>query len=262
MAHFAQLDGNNLVTQVIVVSNEVINNEAFPQSEPVGVAFCQSLYGADTRWAQTSYNGSFRYNYAGIGFLFDATAGAFIPPKPYPSWLLNTNTFQWQAPVPYPDDGLVYEWDESTVSWKRVYTSWIPTDPSTISTLMSLSALTSSDVFFDMGSGDGRVLVSAISNGAAAKGVDIDPIRVAQSSAAAPSAQVYLGDLINADFSTSSVLFLAMDAPTILYMHPKLMAAKAGTRVFYLPRQPMSFSGTQPTRVEQTEDGPLYMWVV
>ena len=117
MAHFAQLDANSIVTQVIVVSNDVINNEPFPQSEPIGVAFCQSLYGIDTSWVQTSYNGSFRYNYAGVGYIFDATAQAFIAPKPYPSWLLNTNTFQWEAPVPYPNDGNIYSWDEATQSW-------------------------------------------------------------------------------------------------------------------------------------------------
>jgi hypothetical protein len=122
MAHFAQLDGNNIVTQVIVVNNDSVNNEPFPASEPIGVAFCQSLFGVDTNWAQTSYNASFRYNYAGIGYTFDATAGAFIPPKPYPSWLLNTNTYQWEPPVPYPNDGKTYEWDETTKSW-------IPVEP-------------------------------------------------------------------------------------------------------------------------------------
>lgn len=123
MAHFAQLDEHNIVLQVIVVSNDTIDNLPFPESEPVGIAFCQSLLGADTRWAQTSYNASFRYNYAGIGFTFDATPapnGAFIPPKPYPSWLLNTNTFQWQAPIPCPNDGNAYVWDEATQSWVLV----------------------------------------------------------------------------------------------------------------------------------------------
>jgi hypothetical protein len=120
MAHFAQLDEHNIVLQVIVVSNDTIDNLPFPESEPIGIAFCQSLLGADTRWAQTSYNANFRYNYAGIGYTFDATPtpnGAFIPPKPYPSWLLNTNTFQWEPPVPYPNDGQMYYWDEATQSW-------------------------------------------------------------------------------------------------------------------------------------------------
>jgi hypothetical protein len=123
MAHFAELDQNNVVTQVIVVGNDTIDNLPFPESESVGVAFCQSLLGAETRWAQTSYNANFRYNYAGIGYTFDpapAPNGAFIPPKPYPSWLLDTNTFQWQPPVPYPTDGGVYTWDEDTQTWVPV----------------------------------------------------------------------------------------------------------------------------------------------
>lgn len=123
MAHFAELDQDNIVLQVIVVSNDSINNLPFPESEPVGIAFCQSLLGPSTRWAQTSYNANFRYNYAGIGYTFDPTPspnGAFIPPKPYPSWLLNTNTFQWEPPVPYPSDGGIYEWDEETQSWVLV----------------------------------------------------------------------------------------------------------------------------------------------
>jgi len=120
MAHFAQLNEESIVTQVIVVNNATIDNLPFPESEPVGIAFCQSLYGPDTIWAQTSYNASFRYNYAGIGFTFDVTAQAFIPPKPYPSWLLNTTIYQWEAPVPYPDDGKMYYWDEATLSWVLV----------------------------------------------------------------------------------------------------------------------------------------------
>jgi len=120
MANFAQLNEESIVIQVIVVNNATIDNLPFPESEPVGIAFCQSLYGPDTIWAQTSYNASFRYNYAGIGFTFDVTAQAFIPPKPYPSWLLNTTIYQWEAPVPYPDDGKMYYWDEATLSWVLV----------------------------------------------------------------------------------------------------------------------------------------------
>jgi hypothetical protein len=120
MANFAQLNENSIVVNVIVVNNDAIDNLPFPESEPVGIAFCRSLYGADTRWAQTSYNANFRYNYAGSGYTFDATPtpnGAFIPPKPYPSWLLNTVKYQWDAPVPYPTDGQMYVWDEPILSW-------------------------------------------------------------------------------------------------------------------------------------------------
>ena len=116
MAHFAQID-ENIVTQVIVVANKTIDDLFFPDSEPVGVAFCHSLYGVDTNWKQTSYNANFRKNYAGIGYIYDATLDEFIPPKPYPSWLLNTQTCQWEAPIPYPNDGKNYRWDEPTQSW-------------------------------------------------------------------------------------------------------------------------------------------------
>ena len=122
MAHFAQLDQNSMVTTVIVVNNDAIDNLPFPDSEPVGVVFCQSLYGADTVWKQTSYNANFRYNYAGIGFTFDAAAqpdGAFIAPQPFPSWVLNTQTYQWEPPVPMPTvpDGYYAVWDEIAEEW-------------------------------------------------------------------------------------------------------------------------------------------------
>jgi len=120
MAHFAQLNQTYVIIDVIVVKNDVIDNLPFPESEPVGVAFCQSLYGPETIWKQTSYNGNFRKNYACIGGNYDPVLDAFIPPKPYPSWLLNTSTCQWQAPVPYPNDGNTYEWDEATLSWVEV----------------------------------------------------------------------------------------------------------------------------------------------
>lgn len=117
MAHFAELDDNNIVLQVIVVNNETVENKSFPESEPIGIAFCRSLYGQNTFWKQTSYNNTFRKHYAGIGYRYDVDLDAFIPPKPYPSWLLNTDTANWEPPVPYPNDGKVYSWVEATQSW-------------------------------------------------------------------------------------------------------------------------------------------------
>ena len=112
MAHFAQID-ENIVTQVIVVANEeLMENGA--ESEVKGIAFCQSLFGGE--WKQTSYNGNFRKNYAGIGYTYDAGRDAFIPPQPYPSWTLDEATCQWQPPVPMPTEG-IYSWDEATTSW-------------------------------------------------------------------------------------------------------------------------------------------------
>jgi hypothetical protein len=120
MAYFAQIDKSFVVIQVIAVSNETIDDLPFPDSEPIGVAFCQSLYGEDTIWKQTSFNATFRKNFAGIGTTYDPVIDAFILIKPYPSWLLNTETCQWQAPVPYPTDGKAYYWDEATQSWVRI----------------------------------------------------------------------------------------------------------------------------------------------
>lgn len=99
MAHFAQLDVNNIVTEVIVVNNAVIDNLPFPESEPVGVEFCQSLYGANTIWKQTSYNGNFRKNYAAVGGTYDAEFDVFIPPQPAPECTLNMETFLWDCPL-------------------------------------------------------------------------------------------------------------------------------------------------------------------
>ena len=114
MAHFAKLDENNLVTQVIVVhNNELLDNGV--ESEAKGIAFCQSLFGGN--WKQTSYNSTMRKNFAGIGYTYDQSKDAFIPPKPFNSWLLNETTCNWEPPVAYPNDGKLYIWDENITNW-------------------------------------------------------------------------------------------------------------------------------------------------
>ena len=115
MAHFAQLDKNNLVIQVIVVNNNECKDTDGNESEAVGVAFCQSLF-PETIWKQTSYNGNIRKNYAGVGYTYNADIDAFIPPQPFASWLLNETTAQWEAPIAMPEDR-DYSWDEATISW-------------------------------------------------------------------------------------------------------------------------------------------------
>ena len=115
MAHFAQLDENNVVTQVIVVANAECLDASGVESEAVGAGFCAGLFGGI--WKQTSYNGNMRKNYAGIGYTYREDIDAFVVPKPYASWVLNNDTAQWEAPVPYPDDGKTYVWDETTLSW-------------------------------------------------------------------------------------------------------------------------------------------------
>ena len=118
MAHFAEIDSNNIVLRVIVVSNKDTADANGVENESIGAAFCEQLLGGT--WKQTSYNGNMRKNYAGIGYTYRADIDAFVPPQPYPSWVLNTNTAQWEAPVPYPDDGKRYSWNEQTQSWVEV----------------------------------------------------------------------------------------------------------------------------------------------
>jgi len=118
MAHFAQLNEENLVTQVIVVANQDTSDKDGVENEAIGIEFCTNLLGGT--WKQTSYNGNIRKNYAGIGYKYDATLDAFIPPQPFASSTLNEETAQWEAPTPYPTDEKRYTWDEETTSWVEV----------------------------------------------------------------------------------------------------------------------------------------------
>ena len=121
MAHFAQLDENNIVTQVIVVGNDQLLDENGQEQEALGVAFCQQLFGGT--WKQTSYNNRFRVRYAGIGFSYNPDLDAFIQPKPYPSWVLNTGTASWDAPEPKPSGELLgrkYAWNEANLRWDDI----------------------------------------------------------------------------------------------------------------------------------------------
>jgi len=124
MAHFAQLDENNIVTQVIVVSNQDTSTEDGVENENIGIQFCRSLFGENTNWKQTSYNAKFRYNYAGIGYTYNEVWDAFYPPKPFNSWILNYDTFRWDPPVPKPADPKFCCWDEEKMTWTEM-----PMDP-------------------------------------------------------------------------------------------------------------------------------------
>lgn len=114
MAHYAFLDENNIVTEVITGRNEYEVVE--------GISDWEAYYGEfrGQRCLRTSYNANIRKNYAGIGFSYDDDLDAFIPPKPFPSWILNEETANWEAPVPYPDDDLMYSWDEDLGDWEAI----------------------------------------------------------------------------------------------------------------------------------------------
>jgi len=118
MAHFAKLDDNNVVTQVVVVDNRDTADAFGVEKEHIGAAFLERILGGV--WKQTSYNGNMRKNYAGVGYTFDAQRDAFIPPKPFDSWILIEESCQWNPPVPYPNDGKPYTWDESNLQWVEV----------------------------------------------------------------------------------------------------------------------------------------------
>jgi hypothetical protein len=123
MAHFAQVDENNTVVQVLVVSDDQAHR---------GQDFLANDLGLGGNWIQTSYNTNagvhanggtpLRKNYAGIGYTYDASRDAFIPPKPFNSWTLNEDTCLWDAPVAYPADGKMYRWDEDTTNWVEIPT--------------------------------------------------------------------------------------------------------------------------------------------
>ena len=124
MAHFAKLDENNVVTEVHVVANRDTSDANGVEKEYIGQAFLEKLFGGT--WKQTSYNGNIRKNYAGIGYTYNADIDAFVPPKPFASWLLNEPTAQWEAPVAMPEDAGTgeppkrYTWDEDSVNWIEV----------------------------------------------------------------------------------------------------------------------------------------------
>ena len=114
MAHFAKLGVGNIVERVEVVSNDIAT------TEQAGVDFLNNLYKSRDVWKQTSYNATIRKNFAGIGFKYDQTRDAFIPPKPFNSWTLNENTCRWEAPVAYPDDDQDYKWNEQNQTWDLI----------------------------------------------------------------------------------------------------------------------------------------------
>lgn len=112
MSHFAQIDNYGVVTRVLVIEQDAVNS---------------GLFGNPSSFIQTSYNTQggvhllggtpLRKNYAGVGYTYDSVRDAFIPPKPFPSWVLDENTCLWNAPVPFPEDGKIYRWDEATQNW-------------------------------------------------------------------------------------------------------------------------------------------------
>ena len=131
MAHFAKINLNNKVIEVISINNNELLDSNGVEQETKGINFLRTLYNEpEAQWKQTSYNTlggihilggtPFRKNHAGINYTYDEDKDAFISPKPFASWLLKETTYQWESPVAYPDDGKQYTWNEDTTSWDAV----------------------------------------------------------------------------------------------------------------------------------------------
>ena len=120
MAHFAEIDSNNVVLRVIVVDNVDTAMADGTETESIGIAHCQKLFGGT--WVQTSYNAKQRKNFASKGYTYDSGRNAFIPPKPFNSWVLDESTCRWESPVDKPSDASAsntYTWNEDTTSWVK-----------------------------------------------------------------------------------------------------------------------------------------------
>jgi len=120
MAYFAKLNSDNIVENVISINNSVITDNNGVEQEQIGVDFINNLYETNDIWKQTSYNKTFRKNHAGIGFTYDSNRDAFIPQKPYNSWILNEQTCNWDAPVARPQDENMYTWNEEILNWELI----------------------------------------------------------------------------------------------------------------------------------------------
>lgn len=124
MAHFAELDENNFVLRVIVINNNVLLDENGQEVESLGIEFCKSLYGENTRWVQSSYNGNFRGMHAEPGGQYLQNIDKFVPSRPEsnPSFILDTDLLRWVPPKPEPTDGYGYVWNEEFLQWTRYTT--------------------------------------------------------------------------------------------------------------------------------------------
>jgi len=118
MAHFAQLDFNSIVMQVVVVDDEVLGDATYPDTESLGVTFLKSLFGENTNWKQTSATAQFRRLYAFVGGIYREDLDVFVPPQPHNSWVYNVVTNNWEPPIPFPSDGKTYQWEENGAFWK------------------------------------------------------------------------------------------------------------------------------------------------
>lgn len=119
MAHFAELDADNKVLRILAVDNDKLFDANGQEDEQLGIKYLQNIFGDDTRWVQSSFNRKFRKNHATVDGVYDEEVDAFIGPQPYPSWILNIDTYEWEAPKPFPSVDKFYKWNEDKKRWEE-----------------------------------------------------------------------------------------------------------------------------------------------
>ena len=212
MAYFAQLDDSNYVLQIIVVA------DSDAPTEEAGIAFCKSLLGQDTNWAQTSPDNNFRRQFAGAGFKY--TEGIFLEPMPRDgfTYVLNSATLVWESTDKPP-----------------IYVGFAPSSVESMEELFTDIGLTANDTFVDLGCGDGRVVITAAKRGAKAVGIEANPALYRQSQIDAElanvPAQFFVGDLVNADLSAYTVIYMYLGEPLCEAVLPKIKALPAGRTI-------------------------------
>jgi hypothetical protein len=214
MAYFAQLDDDSNVIQVIVL------NDSDALTEEEGVAFCQLLLGENTNWKQTDYSGNTRRQFAGIGFKYITEADIFLEPMPQDgfTYVLNQNTLMWESTDKPP-----------------IYVGFAPSSVESMEELFTLVGLTANDTFVDLGCGDGRVVIAAAKQCAGAVGIEANPELYRQSQIDAElanvPAQFFVGDLVNADVSPYTVIYMYLGGPLCEAVLPKIKALPAGRTI-------------------------------
>lgn len=240
MAQFAQLDDSNYVLQVIVVSDDDA------PTEEAGVAFCRALLGADTNWKQTSYSGSFRRQFAGIGFQYMPERDVFLEPM--------------------PQDGFTYELDEATYTWVStdkppLYVSYGPVAEQIPNELLSKLNLSPADSFVDLGSGDGRVAVAAAKRGMQATGVEANPTLLRQSQLVAQNAGVVVNfieaDLVSVDLTPYSVVYMYLGPPLCEAALPNIKKLAPGKTII---SGDYCYPDWEPAATYQVGGITFYVW--
>jgi 2-polyprenyl-3-methyl-5-hydroxy-6-metoxy-1,4-benzoquinol methylase len=212
--YFAQLDDANVVQQVICVS------EADAPTEEAGVAFCRRLFGQNTKWKQTSYNGEFRLRYAGVGYYYNPEADVFYGPLPHDGFTYELDTTKW-------------EW--VAINKPPIYIGYAPTPVSSIEQIFDDLQLGAGEKFVDLGCGDGRIVITAAQRGMQATGIEANPALYRQSQIdaelAGVSATFVEGDLVNTDLTPYTVIYMYLGPPLCDAVLPKIRALPAGRTI-------------------------------